>query len=61
MLYERYAKRRFQEGIQEGRQAGRVERDKEWVAWLERREKALTEGRPFDEPSPSAKASSNGH
>ena len=30
MLYERYAKRRFQEGIQEGRQAGRVERDKEW-------------------------------
>ena len=57
MLYERYAKMRFQEG----REAGRVERDKEWVAWLERQEKALDEGRPFDEPPPSAKACSNGN
>ena len=57
MLYERYAKRRFQEG----RQAGRVERDREWNSWLERREQALAEGQSFDEPSPSAKASSNGH
>ena len=80
MLYERYAKRRFQEGVIEGlresvREAmleglnrgfsegllrGKSERDKEWDSWLERREKALAEGRPFDEPPPSAKASSNG-
>ena len=85
MLYERYAKRRFQEGYQEGlieglresvRKAmreglnrgfsegllrGKSERDRDWDSWLERREKALAEGQPFDEPSPSAKASSNGH
>ncbi len=56
MLYERYAKRRFQEG----RQTERVERDKEWDSWLERREKALADGQTFDEPSPSAKAFKNG-
>ena len=57
MIYERYAKRRFQEG----RQTERVERDKEWLSWLERRDRALADGKPFDEPPPSAKASSNGH
>ena len=56
MLYERYAKRRFQEG----KQVGVVERDREWESWLERREKALAEGQPFDEPPPSAKTSTNG-
>lgn len=56
MLYERYAKRRFQEGKEEGRE---VERN-EWMAWLERREKALADGEPFDEPPPSAKGSTNG-
>ena len=53
MLYERYAKRRFQEGRQEGRQEGvvegreaeRLERDRDWMAWFERREKALAAGR----------------
>ena len=52
MLYERYAKRRFQEGKQE--------RDKEWLEWLERREEALASGKPFDEPPPSSKSSTNG-
>lgn len=61
MLYEKYAKRRFQEGKQEGRQTERIERDKEWMSWMQRREEALASGEPFDEPSPSAKASSNGH
>ena len=56
MLYERYAKRRFQEG----KQVGVAERDREWDSWLERRDEALAEGKPFDEPPPSAKASSNG-
>lgn len=68
MLYERYAKRRFQEGRQEGKQEGvvegreaeRLERDQEWMSWFERREEALASGRKFDEPPPSAKASSNG-
>ena len=64
MLYERYAKRRFQEGRQEGvvegREAERLERDREWMSWFERREEALASGRKFDEPPPSAKASSNG-
>ena len=61
MLYERYAKRRFQEGKEEGRVVERNERDKEWLAWLQRREEALASGEPFDEPPPSAKTSSNGH
>ena len=72
MLYERYAKRRFQEGKQvgvleglekgvlEGREEGREERDKEWMAWLKRRDEALAAGKEFDEPPPSAKASTNG-
>ena len=56
MLYERYAKRRFQEGKLEGRE---VERN-EWMAWLKRRDEALASGKQFDEPPPSAKTSSNG-
>ena len=56
MLYERYAKRRFQEGIH----LGVVERDKEWVSWMQRREEALASGEPFDEPSPAEKPSKNG-
>lgn len=61
MLYERYAKRRFQEGKEEGIHLGVIERDKEWDSWLDRREKALAEGQPFDEPPPSSRASKNGH
>ena len=60
MLYERYAKRQFEEGRQEGRQTERVERDKEWKSWMQRREEALASGEPFDEPSPAEKPSKNG-
>ena len=56
MLYERYAKRRFQEGREEGRE---VERN-EWMSWLKRREEALAAGKEFDEPPPSTGTSSNG-
>ena len=59
MLYERYAKRRFQEGREEGREIERNERDKEWMAWLKRREEALAAGKKFDELPPSAKASND--
>ena len=61
MLYERYAKRRFEAGKEEGREVERNERDKEWLAWLQRREETLAAGKEFDELPPSAKASSNGH
>lgn len=53
MLAERYLRRRYREGRAEGREAGRVEERRRWVAWNERRQQALDEGRPFDEPPPS--------
>ena len=56
MLYEKYAKRRFQEG----KQKGEAERDREWTSWMQRREEALASGEPFDEPSPAEKPSKNG-
>ena len=56
MLYEKYAKRRFQEG----KQKGEAERDREWTSWMQRREEALASGEPFDEPSPANKPSKNG-
>ena len=88
MLYERYARRRFEEGFKEGFNeglikalrervrevrleglhqgfcdgllTGRAERDREWDSWLQRRDEALAAVREFDEPPPSAKASTNG-
>ena len=60
MLYERYAKRRFQEGKQVGVLEGREAERNEWMSWLKRREEALAAGKEFDEPPPSAKGSTNG-
>ena len=64
MLYERYARRRVQEGREEGRNLGVLEgreaERNEWMAWLKRRDEALAAGEEFDEPPPSAKASTNG-
>ena len=31
----------------------RAERDKEWEMWIERRDAAIKDGRPFKEPPPS--------
>ena len=60
MLYERNAKRRFQEGKQagvlEGLEEGREEMEMAWRFWLERREEALAAG----EPPPTSQPSSNG-
>ncbi len=57
MLAERYLRRRYSEGRVEGRvegrAEGRMEENQRWMAWNERRERALDEGRPFDEPPPS--------
>ena len=53
MLAERYLKRRYREGHVEGRTEGRVEERQRWMDWNERRQRALDEGRPFDELPPS--------
>ena len=56
MLYEKYAKRRLQEGVEKGRE----EMEMEWRSWLERRDEALAAGKRFDEPPPKAKTFKNG-
>ena len=56
MLYEKYAKRRLQEGVEKGREAMEME----WRSWLERRDEALAAGKRFDEPPPNAKTFKNG-
>ena len=56
MLYEKYAKRRLQEGVEKGRE----EMEMEWRSWLERRDEALAAGKRFDEPPPNAKTFKNG-
>jgi hypothetical protein len=33
----------------------RRERDADWQAWLSRRDAAIANGEPFDEPSPAGK------
>ena len=42
------------EGRQEGRQEGQQEERQAWLAWNRRREEAVTQGMPFDEPPPSS-------
>ena len=41
-----------EEGVIKGREEGREESDAKWLAWNERREKAASNGEPFDEPPP---------
>ena len=52
MLAERYLRRRFYEGREEGLKEGRAERDAAWSAWYERMLDAQSRGEPFDEPPP---------
>ena len=40
------------EGLVEGRVEGRAEANREWEAWLARREEAESKGLPLDEPRP---------
>lgn len=51
MLSERFKKRRFEEGRQEGRQ----EAANAWREWNERREEAARRGQPFNDPPPDLK------
>ena len=48
---ERYKAKRYKEGREEGRR----ERDALWEAWLKRRDSALANNQPFEEPPPSAR------
>ncbi|MCY4367643.1 MAG: hypothetical protein OXE17_15670 [Chloroflexi bacterium] len=56
MLAERYLRSRYAkakaEGLKEGHQEGREEEREQWLAWNQRREEALREGREFTEPPP---------
>lgn len=60
MVLAELRKRLWQEEArEEGRKEGSAERDRLWVAWLERREAAEREGRPFTEPPPSRNGTHN--
>ena len=50
-----------EEGRAEGRAEGRQEANQDWEAWLERREAAERDGRPFTEPPPSRNGLQNGN
>ena len=60
MLAERYLRSRFakgkeagkEEGRREGKREGREEERQRWLAWNQRREEELREGREFTEPPP---------
>ena len=49
MLAEQFNKKRYEAG----RTEGRVDLQKEWEAWNERREEAEANGQTFDEPPPA--------
>ena len=48
------------EGLARGRAEGRVETDREWADWNERREAAVARGEPFSEPPPSVSRNGSG-
>ena len=41
------------DGVAEGRVEGVSDADQEWEAWLTRRDIAVANGEPFDQPPPS--------
>ena len=42
------------EGREEGREVGREEANSAWREWNSRREEAIAQGKPFDEPTPDS-------
>ena len=64
LFAERYRRRRFEEGRQQGREEGLKEGRREalleerraWQEWLERYERAKANGEEFTEPSPAQRA-----
>ena len=53
LLIPAAVKKLKEQGRQEGRQEGRAEERAAWEAWLERRDEAAVNNRPFDDPPPS--------
>ena len=51
MIAEKYLKKRFEDGRQEGLQAAQAA----WNAWYERWQEAKRRGDDFDEPPPEMK------
>lgn len=49
---EMFRQKMRKEGRNEGRAVGLEEADAAWREWNQRREEALAEGKPFDEPTP---------
>ena len=45
--------RNIAKGREEGRTEGLAEANRRWGEWLQRRNDAEAEGRPFDEPPPN--------
>ena len=64
MLADRYFQERYEagrrKGIEEGREKGREEVERAWLAWYERMRAAQAEGKPFDEPPPVGKGKGGG-
>ena len=52
MLAERYLKKRYEVGKEEGTMAERARAKARFYAWNKRRLKAESEGKPFDELNP---------
>ena len=53
LISERYLKKRYNAGIEKGREEGQETTQREWEAWNRRREAAA--GEEFTEPPPSLK------
>jgi hypothetical protein len=52
VLASLYKQKRYEEGLQQGRQEAREEEAMKWRAWLDRKTQAEQQGLPFDEPAP---------
>ena len=52
-LTNAFTKPAIERHMSKGEERGRAEANRKWKEWLERREAAEAEGRPFDEPPPS--------
>ncbi len=55
LISERYLKKRYNAGIEKGREEGQETTQREWEAWNRRREVAAAAGEEFTEPPPSLK------
>ena len=59
VIARRFSERRDKAKLEEGKQEGKQEERRAWVAWDERRKQAEAENSDFTEPSPAEKAASS--